>query len=82
MWLFSFQAVPQAGSALSLPQALGVVGVILPDNKPLLSLATLLGAAVAMGNAVVMVPSQRYPVPALTFIQVDFFYKNVNRYEY
>ncbi|CAL8271709.1 unnamed protein product [Lota lota] len=63
-------AVPQVGSALSLPQALGVVGVILPDNKPLLSLVTLLGAAVAMGNAVVMVPSQRYPVPALTFIQV------------
>ncbi|CAL8264516.1 unnamed protein product [Gadus morhua 'NCC'] len=63
-------AVPQAGSALSLPQALGVVGVVLPDHKPLLSLVTLLGAAVAMGNAVVMVPSQRYPVPALTFIQV------------
>ncbi|KAG7278736.1 hypothetical protein CRUP_008348 [Coryphaenoides rupestris] len=63
-------AVPQAGSALSLPQALGVVGVVLPDNQPLLSLVTLLGAAVAMGNAVVMVPSQRYPIPALTFIQV------------
>ncbi|CAL8305362.1 unnamed protein product [Merluccius merluccius] len=66
----SAPAVPQAGTALSLPQAMGVVGVVLPDNKPLLSLVTLLGAAIAKGNAVVMVPSQRYPVPALTFIQV------------
>jgi len=70
MSLLLSQAVPQAGSALSLPQALGVVGVVLPDNQPLLSLVTLLGAAVAMGNAVIMVPSQRYPIPALTFIQV------------
>ncbi|KAM4635610.1 aldehyde dehydrogenase family 16 member A1 [Polymixia lowei] len=62
--------VPQSGSALSLPEALGVVGVVLPDNKPLLSMVTLLGATIAMGNAIVMVPSQKYPLPALAFIQV------------
>ncbi|TNN28825.1 Aldehyde dehydrogenase family 16 member A1 [Liparis tanakae] len=47
--------VPQSGSALSLPAALGVVGVVLPDESPLLSMVTLLGAAVGNGNAVVMV---------------------------
>ncbi|XP_043087744.1 aldehyde dehydrogenase family 16 member A1 [Puntigrus tetrazona] len=61
---------PQSGSALSSPEALGVLGVILPDSKPLLSLVSLLGAAIAMGNAVVMVPSEKYPLPALEFIQV------------
>ncbi|XP_073349844.1 aldehyde dehydrogenase family 16 member A1 [Pagrus major] len=62
--------MPQSGSALSLPEALGVVGVVLPDKNPLLSMVTLLGAAIATGNAVVMVPSQKYPLPALAFIQV------------
>ncbi|KAA0705692.1 Aldehyde dehydrogenase family 16 member A1 [Triplophysa tibetana] len=62
--------LPQSGSALSTPEALGVVGVVLPSSKPILSLVSLLGAAVAMGNAVVMVPSEKYPLPALAFIQV------------
>uniref|UniRef100_UPI003AB030D8 aldehyde dehydrogenase family 16 member A1 n=1 Tax=Centroberyx gerrardi TaxID=166262 RepID=UPI003AB030D8 len=62
--------VPQSGSALSLPEALGVVGLVLPDDRPLLSMVTLLGVTVAMGNAVIMVPSQKYPLPALAFIQV------------
>ncbi|TMS15536.1 Aldehyde dehydrogenase family 16 member A1 [Larimichthys crocea] len=62
--------VPQSGSALALPEALGVVGVVLPDKNPLLSVVTLLGAAIATGNAIIMTPSQKYPLPALTFIQV------------
>ncbi|XP_042183801.1 aldehyde dehydrogenase family 16 member A1-like [Oncorhynchus tshawytscha] len=63
-------SVPQSGSALSIPEALGVVGVVLPDSSPLLSMVSLLAAAVAMGNAVIMVPSPKYPLPALEFIQV------------
>ncbi|KAI3359371.1 hypothetical protein L3Q82_002874 [Scortum barcoo] len=62
--------MPQSGSALSLPEALGVVGVVLPDKNPLLSMVTLLGAGIANGNALIMVPSQKYPLPALAFIQV------------
>ncbi|XP_053300057.1 aldehyde dehydrogenase family 16 member A1 [Pleuronectes platessa] len=62
--------MPQSGSALSIPEALGVVGIVLPDENPLLSLVTLLGAAIATGNAVIMVPSQKYPLAALAFIQV------------
>lgn len=64
------QSLLQSGSALSLPEPIGVVGVVLPDSRPLLSLVSLLGAAVAAGNAVVMVPSEKYPLPALEFIQV------------
>lgn len=62
--------MPKSGSALSVPEALGVVGVVLPDKNPLLSMVTLLGATIATGNAVILVPSQKYPLPALTFIQV------------
>ncbi|XP_059414141.1 aldehyde dehydrogenase family 16 member A1 isoform X3 [Carassius carassius] len=62
--------LPQSGSALLTPEALGVLGVILPKTKPLLSLVSLLGAALAIGNAVIVVPSEKYPLPALEFIQV------------
>ncbi|XP_008329004.2 aldehyde dehydrogenase family 16 member A1 [Cynoglossus semilaevis] len=62
--------MPQSGCALSIPEALGVVGLVLPDRNPLLSMVTLLGAAVATGNAVVMVPSQMFPLAALAFVQV------------
>ncbi|XP_062840788.1 aldehyde dehydrogenase family 16 member A1 [Trichomycterus rosablanca] len=62
--------LPQTGSAFSTPEALGIIGVVLPDAKPLLSLVSVLGAAVSMGNAVIIVPSEKYPLPALDFIQV------------
>ncbi|KAM4717540.1 aldehyde dehydrogenase family 16 member A1 [Anableps anableps] len=62
--------MPQSGAALSFPEPLGVVGIILPDKAPLLSMVTVLGAVIATGNAVVMVPSQKFPLPALAFVQV------------
>lgn len=67
----ALQPMPQSGFAISVPEAVGVVGVLLPDNNPLYSLVTLMGAAVATGNAVIIVPSQTYPLPALMFIQVN-----------
>uniref|UniRef100_A0A4W6F5B3 Aldehyde dehydrogenase 16 family, member A1 n=1 Tax=Lates calcarifer TaxID=8187 RepID=A0A4W6F5B3_LATCA len=71
--------IPQSGSALSFPEALGVVGIVLPEKNPILSMVTLLGAAIATGNAVIMVPSQKYPLPALAFIQVSVKTFNVLR---
>lgn len=62
--------MPQPGSAFSIADPLGVIGIVLPDKCPLLSTVTVLGAAIATGNAVVMVPSQKYPLPTLAFIQV------------
>uniref|UniRef100_A0AAY4CYK6 Aldehyde dehydrogenase domain-containing protein n=1 Tax=Denticeps clupeoides TaxID=299321 RepID=A0AAY4CYK6_9TELE len=64
------QSLPQSGSSYSTAEPIGVVGVVLPDSKPLLSLVSLLGAAVAMGNAAIMMPSEKNPLPALEFIQV------------
>ncbi|XP_053708710.1 aldehyde dehydrogenase family 16 member A1 [Synchiropus splendidus] len=62
--------VPQSGCGLSIPEALGVIGAVLPDQNPLLAMVTVLGAAVATGNAVVMVPSESCPLPVLAFVQV------------
>lgn len=62
--------IPKSGSALTFPDALGVVGVVLPEKQTLLSMVSLLGAAIVAGNAVVMVPSEKYPLPVLAFIQV------------
>ncbi|XP_061893009.1 aldehyde dehydrogenase family 16 member A1-like [Entelurus aequoreus] len=62
--------MPQSGSGLSIPEALGVVGAVLPEKQPLHSMVTMLGAAIATGNAIIMVPSEDCPLPALTFIQV------------
>lgn len=67
----SSQPMPQSGSALSFPEALGVVGVVLPDTNPLLSMVTLVGAAVATGNAIIIIPSKKNPLSSLEFIQVS-----------
>jgi aldehyde dehydrogenase (NAD+) len=49
---------------LAMPEPLGVVGVVCPDEAPLLSLLSLTLPLVALGNRVVAVPSERYPLLA------------------
>ncbi|WP_134682186.1 aldehyde dehydrogenase family protein [Paracoccus ravus] len=48
----------------------GVMGVVAPNAAPLAALMALLIPAIAMGNAVVAVPSQDQPMAALTLAQV------------
>uniref|UniRef100_A0A8C8SVP3 Aldehyde dehydrogenase domain-containing protein n=1 Tax=Pelusios castaneus TaxID=367368 RepID=A0A8C8SVP3_9SAUR len=64
------QETPMHGTTLQLHQPLGVVGIACPDERPLLSFLSLLAPAVARGNAVVMIPSPRYPLPALDLCQI------------
>lgn len=63
------QSVPARMNVQAIREPVGVIGIRAPDNPPLLGLATLLGAAVAMGNSVVLVAGSR-PVQAAEFIQV------------
>ncbi len=42
----------------------------MPDDHPLLALATLAGTALAMGNAMVVVPSPKQPLSATDLYQV------------
>ncbi|WP_078086056.1 aldehyde dehydrogenase family protein [Microbulbifer mangrovi] len=47
-----------SGIAMSLNEAVGVVGIAFPDQLPLLALISLLAPVIAVGNRVVLVPSE------------------------
>jgi aldehyde dehydrogenase (NAD+) len=48
--------------AIAMNEPLGTVGIIAPDEAPLLGLLSLLLPAIAAGNTVVAVPSETYPL--------------------
>jgi acyl-CoA reductase-like NAD-dependent aldehyde dehydrogenase len=56
--------------SFSLPEPTGVVGVIAPDEPPLLGLVAEIAPALAAGNTVVAVISERWPLPALDLAEV------------
>jgi aldehyde dehydrogenase (NAD+) len=53
------------GMTYTLNEPVGVVGVVCPDAAPLLGLMSLALPAVAMGNTVVLLPSESGPLPAV-----------------
>lgn len=63
------QPVPARINVQAIREPIGVIGIRAPDNPPLLGLATLVGAAMAMGNSVVLVAGSR-PFQAAEFIQI------------
>ncbi|XP_063608921.1 aldehyde dehydrogenase family 16 member A1-like [Penaeus indicus] len=58
------------GTVLRIHEPLGVIGVACPDEAPLLGFISLIAPAIARGNAVVVVPSEKYPTIALALYQV------------
>ncbi|KAB2671180.1 aldehyde dehydrogenase family protein [Ochrobactrum sp. LMG 5442] len=56
--------------ALAMNEPWGVMGIVCPDEAPLLSLVSLVLPAIAMGNRTVVVPSSRQPLIAGDFYQV------------
>ena len=48
----------------------GVLGLVAPEEAPLLGLVSLVAPAVAVGNTVVVVPSQAHPLAATDFYGV------------
>ncbi|VAW14067.1 Aldehyde dehydrogenase [hydrothermal vent metagenome] len=61
---------PMRGVALAMNEPIGVMGIVCPDEAPLLALVSLVAPAVAAGNRVVVVPSERHPLSATDFYQV------------
>ena len=53
----------------SIPEPTGVVAVLAPQDSSLLGLVSVLAPAVAGGNVVVAVSSQRRPLPAITLAE-------------
>ena len=61
---------PARAVTLALHEPVGVMGLVAPDDQPLLGLVAMLAPALAMGNAVVAVPSARAPLVATDLYQV------------
>ena len=61
---------PLRNVTLAMPEPLGVIGIVAPDEAPLLGFLSLVLPAIAMGNAVVAVPSELAPLLATDLYQV------------
>ena len=55
---------------LAMPEAVGVMGIVCPDENPLLGFISTVIPAMAMGNNVVVIPSEKHPFSAIDFYQI------------
>ncbi len=53
---------PGRNIAIAMNEAVGAIGILAPSEAPLLGLLSLVLPAIAVGNTVVAVPSDRYPL--------------------
>ena len=61
---------PMRGVALAMNEPIGTLGIVCPDEEPLLAFVTLTAFAMATGNRSVVIPSERYPLLATDFYQI------------
>jgi aldehyde dehydrogenase (NAD+) len=54
----------------AMNEPIGVMGIACPDESPLLAFLSLALPAVAMGNTIIALPSERHPLAATDFYQV------------
>jgi len=64
------QATPLKNFTFAVHEPLGTIGIVAPDESPLLAFCSLFAPALAMGNAAVIVPSERWPLAATDLYQV------------
>ena len=66
------EVAPTAASALALitREPMGVIGVVVPWNYPMIMAAWKLGPALAAGNSVVLKPSEKSPLTALRLAEL------------
>jgi aldehyde dehydrogenase (NAD+) len=55
---------------LAMPEPIGVMGIVCPEEFPLLGFISTVLPAISMGNTVVVVPSESAPLSATDFYQV------------
>ncbi|MGE0785319.1 MAG: aldehyde dehydrogenase family protein [Sandaracinaceae bacterium] len=63
-------ATPYRNVTIAMNEAIGVMGIVCPDDHPLLAFVSTVAPALATGNAVVVIPSERHPLAATDFYQV------------
>ena len=64
------KSVPIRGVAIAMNEPTGVIGILCPDEAPLLGLISTMAPAIAMGNTCVLVPSEPAPLAATDFYQI------------
>ncbi|HXZ04012.1 MAG TPA: aldehyde dehydrogenase family protein [Ktedonobacteraceae bacterium] len=73
-WADKFEGVihrpPIRGAVLAMLEAIGVMAIACPGEYPLLGFISLVAPAIAMGNTLVVVPSQQSPLSATDCYQV------------
>ena len=73
-WADKYEGVvhrpPLRGVVLAMHEPIGVIGMACPDEYPLLGFISLVAPAIAMGNTVVVIPSQQSPLSATDCYQV------------
>jgi len=52
------------------PEPTGVVVVLAPDAPSLVALVSLLAPVILSGNAAIVIPSEKFPLPAVTFAEI------------
>ncbi len=63
-------ATPMRNVTLAMKEPLGLIGIVAPEEAGLLGFVSTVMPAIAMGNRVVVVPSQHYALLASDFYQV------------
>jgi aldehyde dehydrogenase (NAD+) len=58
------------GITVAVNEPMGVIGIACPNEFPLLGFVSLMAPAIARGNSVIMLPSQKYPLSATDLYQV------------
>jgi acyl-CoA reductase-like NAD-dependent aldehyde dehydrogenase len=54
----------------TIPEPTGVVVVLAPDEPSLLALVSLTAPVILSGNAAIVIASDKYPLPAVTFTEI------------
>jgi aldehyde dehydrogenase (NAD+) len=63
-------APPVRDIAIAMNEPLGIVGIVAPQDAPLLGFISTLAPVIATGNRAVIIPSDIYPLAATDFYQV------------
>ena len=58
------------GVVIGVNEYIGAIGIACPDEFPLLAFVSLLAPAIARGNTVVIIPSEKHPLSATDFYQI------------
>jgi aldehyde dehydrogenase (NAD+) len=66
----TLQETTLRGITVAVNEPIGVIGIACPDEFPLLGFISLVAPAIARGNTVVVIPSEKYPLSATDFYQV------------